>query len=172
MKSPVIHSLLLAMVILNAIEATAADPQTPIRRQDFKVGDRPAFIIAPPKERAGPTPWILYAPTLGRGLPGKAEHWMFRQFLDAGMAIAGVDVGESYGSPAGRATYNALHKHLTTKRGFATKACLPARSRGGLIDLGRPSSVDGTMNRRRQAAQHDHAHAHRHGGPSRASVVR
>jgi hypothetical protein len=24
---------------------------------------------------------------------------MFRQFLDAGIAIAGVDVGESYGSP-------------------------------------------------------------------------
>ena len=58
---------------------------------------------------------------------------MFRQFLNAGIAIAGVDVGESYGSPRGRDTYNALHKMVTEERGFAQKACLLARSRGGLM---------------------------------------
>jgi len=113
--------------------AGAADTAARFRRQQFKIDGRPAFIIAPAKKRSGATPWVLYAPTLGRGLPGGAEHWMFGQFLDAGIAIAGVDVGESYGSPAGRATYTALHKHLTTTQGFAPKACLLARSRGGLM---------------------------------------
>lgn len=104
-----------------------------LEREQFTVDSRPAFVIAPKKKLAGPTPWVLYAPTLGRGLPGEAEHWMFRQWLGAGIAIAGVDVGESYGSPTGRATYNALHKRLTEERGFARQACLLARSRGGLM---------------------------------------
>ncbi len=58
---------------------------------------------------------------------------MFEQFLAAGIAIAGIDVGESYGSPAGRALYSALHRELTEKRGLSKKACLLARSRGGLM---------------------------------------
>jgi pimeloyl-ACP methyl ester carboxylesterase len=58
---------------------------------------------------------------------------MFEQFLTAGIAIAGVDVGESYGSPKGRAIYSALYKELVTTKNFAPKAALLARSRGGLM---------------------------------------
>ena len=58
---------------------------------------------------------------------------MFERFLKAGIAIAGVDVGESYGSPKGRAVYSSLHEHLVSKRGLANQACLLARSRGGLM---------------------------------------
>jgi fermentation-respiration switch protein FrsA (DUF1100 family) len=58
---------------------------------------------------------------------------MFERFLKAGIAIAGVDVGESYGSPDGRRVYSALHQELAEKRGLAKKACLLARSRGGLM---------------------------------------
>ena len=58
---------------------------------------------------------------------------MFERFLKAGIAIAGIDVGESYGSPKGRALYSALHRHLVEKRGMARQACLLARSRGGLM---------------------------------------
>ena len=116
-----------------AAQASTPSAKVSFEREKFTVDKRPAFIIPPTKKLAVPTPWVLYAPTLGRGLPGKAEHWMFRQFLEAGIAIAGVDVGESYGSPNGRATCNALHKRLTETRGFAQKACLLARSRGGLM---------------------------------------
>jgi len=42
-------------------------------------------------------------------------------------------VGESYGSPKGRAIYTALHEHLVKKRGLDKQACLLARSRGGLM---------------------------------------
>jgi hypothetical protein len=116
-----------------AARAVAPDEKISLEREKLTIAGRPAFVIAPAKKVDGPTPWVLYAPTLGRGLPGGAEHWMFRQWLAAGIAIAGVDVGESYGSPKGRATYNALHKLLTEKRGFDPQACLLARSRGGLM---------------------------------------
>lgn len=104
-----------------------------MKKQELAVKDRPAFLIEP--ERRAPdaaTPWVWYAPLLP-GLPDGAEDWMFERFLDAGIGVAAVDVGESCGNPAGRAVYSALHEELTARRGFAKKACLLARSRGGLM---------------------------------------
>jgi alpha-beta hydrolase superfamily lysophospholipase len=95
------------------------------------VSGHTAFLILP-AQKASNTPWVWYAPTL-RGLPGQEEKWMFEKFLAAGIAVAGIDVGESYGSPQGRALYSALHNELVQKRGFSEKACLLARSRGGLM---------------------------------------
>lgn len=104
----------------------------PIPGEAFLVEGRPAFLISPAEVGSGPTaPWVWYAPTLP-GLPGDAEKWMFRRFLDAGIAIAGIDVGESFGSPDGRRLFTALYEELT-RRGLAEKACLLARSRGGLM---------------------------------------
>ncbi len=92
-------------------------------------------------------PWVWYAPTLGRGLPGGAEQWMFERLHHAGIAIAGIDVGESYGSPQGRAIYQALYEELTQKRGYRAKPVLLARSRGGLMlyswAVEHPESVGG-----------------------------
>ena len=130
--------LLSASLAIPAVAQSAEDTSTATRefqRERFTVADRPAFVFRPTRELPGPTPWILYAPTLGRNLPGPAEAWMFRQFLDAGIAIAGVDVGESFGSPQGRAVYNSLHKRLTSEEGLSQRACLLARSRGGLMLL-------------------------------------
>jgi len=107
--------------------------QLPIQGEVFTVAGRMAFLILPAKtDPDEATPWVWYAPTL-QGLPGKAETWMFDQFLAKGIAIAGVDVGESYGSPRGRALYSALYRELVDKRGLSKKACLLARSRGGLM---------------------------------------
>ena len=61
---------------------------------------------------------------------------MFEQFLAEGIAIAGIDVGESYGSPAGVALYSALYRELTEQRHFAIRPVLLGRSRGGLMTLG------------------------------------
>ena len=118
----------------------AADtpPQTPrknlpIKGEVFTIEGRTAFLILPEKNKSGtPIPWVWYAPTL-KGLPGELEKWMFEKFLDNGIAIAGIDVGESYGSPNGTALYSALYKELVEKRGLAKQACLLARSRGGLM---------------------------------------
>ena len=111
----------------------AVEKNLPIKGEVFTIEDRTVFLILPEKTKSsGPIPWVWYAPTL-KGLPGKYEKWMFEKFLDNGIAIAGVDVGESYGSPEGRAVYSALHRELVEKRGLAKKACLLARSRGGLM---------------------------------------
>lgn len=60
---------------------------------------------------------------------------MFQRFLDSGIAIAGIDVGESYGNPQGRLLYSSLHQELTQQRGYSAKPVLLARSRGGLMTL-------------------------------------
>ncbi len=101
----------------------------------FLVQGHNAFVILPPTTPTnGAIPWVWYAPTLP-GLPGDEEQWMFAKFSQAGIAIAGIDVGESYGSPDGRALYSALYDELTQHRGFAAKAVLLGRSRGGLMTL-------------------------------------
>ena len=58
---------------------------------------------------------------------------MFQKFLNEGIAIAGIDVGESYGSPAGRAIFTSFYRELVEKRRASKKPCLLARSRGGLM---------------------------------------
>ena len=100
--------------------------------ESFLVAGRPAFILTPPEgKRRTPQPWIFYAPTLPP-YPDSHEKWMHERFLDAGVAVAGIDVGEAYGSPKGREQFTALYRELTEKRGFAAKPCLLGRSRGGL----------------------------------------
>ncbi len=108
----------------------------PIPGETLSVSNRQAFLIPSSKAPAtGPKPWVWYAPTLPN-LPGGNERWMFERLLAAGIAIAGIDVGESYGSPEGRQWYSDLYAELTERRGYCTKPALLARSRGGLMTLG------------------------------------
>ncbi|MCA9035917.1 MAG: prolyl oligopeptidase family serine peptidase [Planctomycetaceae bacterium] len=106
----------------------------PIDGQVFEIEGRTAFLIPPESVRPGQAvPWIWYAPTLPN-LPSNAEEWMFRRFTRNGIAIAGIDVGESYGSPAGSRLYTLLYEHLVSK-GFSSRPILLGRSRGGLMTL-------------------------------------
>jgi len=113
----------------------APQKSLPLSGEVFRVEGRTAFVILPEAKRANrPIPWVWYAPTLPN-LPGDAEKWMFERFIRAGIAIAGIDVGESYGSPEGRALFTAFHRELTKNRGFAPRAVMLGRSRGGLMTL-------------------------------------
>lgn len=49
---------------------------------------------------------------------------MFERFLAAGIAVAGVDVGESYGSPQGRSHFTASYQELIGERVFSRKPVL------------------------------------------------
>lgn len=107
----------------------------PLPGEAFHFQGRAAFLISPPHPtKSQRLPWIWYAPTLP-GLPGAEEKWMFERFLAAGIAIAGIDVGESFGSPNGRALYTAFHRELSRKRGLSSRPVLLGRSRGGLMTL-------------------------------------
>lgn len=88
-----------------------------------------AFLILPAQSN-DKLPWIWYAPTLP-GLPGAEEVWMFDKFLQAGIAIAGIDVGESFGNLQGRARYSSFHQYLRQEYNFSNKASLLARSQEG-----------------------------------------
>ncbi len=132
--------LLLTLLRLMAEPLSAADgaaAQSPVKKlilpgEAFPIENRPAFILWPDEaKRSTPQPWIMYAPTLPR-LPDRHEKWMHEQFLAAGVAVAGIDIGEAYGSPAGQQLFSSLYAELTGKRGFAKKLCLLGRSRGGL----------------------------------------
>ena len=123
---------------LAAIPERAAAPaaERPTAAMQFsEIEGRRAFVIMPPAPPAGrPIPWIAYTPCLlDQGLPGGAEDWMFERFLAAGIAVAGIDAGDTHGNPRSRELFTRLHEELTTKRGFSERVCLLARSRGGLF---------------------------------------
>ncbi len=114
-----------------SLDITEGKKALPMSGESFKVNGRDAFLILPEKASKN-TPWVWYAPTLS-GLPASTEVWMFNKFLAQGIAIAGIDVGESFGSPDGRKGFSDLYQYLTTQRGLGPKPCLLARSRGGLM---------------------------------------
>lgn len=141
-SKPLRRSLLcLGILLLAPLAAPGANvppiptKALPLPGEVFQVAGRTAFLIpAPGVVTAATKPWVWYAPTLEK-YPGPEERWMFGQFLAAGIAIAGIDVGESYGSPAGRAWFTALYHELTRSRGYGPKPVLLGRSRGGLMAL-------------------------------------
>ena len=106
---------------------------------EFLVNGHKAFLVKPPRPPAdGSRPWIWYAPTLTDAagkwtLPGARHAKVIRPALDAGCHFVGVDVGESYGSPAGREVFTAFHRLLVDKMGLDSKAMLFPVSRGGLM---------------------------------------
>jgi pimeloyl-ACP methyl ester carboxylesterase len=141
-----------ALALADVADASKNAPAAPIKQlilpgEAFLVAGRPAFVMLPLAEkRRKPQPWICYAPTLP-GYPDAHEKWMHEQFLAAGVAVAGIDVGEAYGSPAGRERFTQLYRELTEKRGFAGRPCMLGRSRGGLWvsswAIEHPASVSG-----------------------------
>jgi pimeloyl-ACP methyl ester carboxylesterase len=107
-------------------------PSLPLLGERLEVDGRPAFVLLPEANlRRQPQPWVFYAPTLP-GLPDEHERWMHERFLAAGVAVAGIDVGECYGSPLSHKTLTSFHESLVRQKGFAMRPCLLGRSRGGL----------------------------------------
>jgi len=99
----------------------------------FLLEGRPAFVLAPTEEAVpseGRKPWVFYAPAL-MDYPDEAESWLHRQLLETGVAVAGIDVGEAYGSPDAFPWFEALYEEMAA-RGYARKPALLGRSRGGL----------------------------------------
>ncbi|MDO8588840.1 MAG: prolyl oligopeptidase family serine peptidase [Armatimonadota bacterium] len=103
-------------------------------RAEFDVaGDRGFAILPPEDKRRKRMPWVWYAPTFIGMLPNESNGWIAGRLLAKGIAICGVDVGESYGNPQGRAAYTEFHKFVVAKFGLSRKPCLWAQSRGGLM---------------------------------------
>ncbi|MCA9057391.1 MAG: prolyl oligopeptidase family serine peptidase [Planctomycetaceae bacterium] len=127
----------LVLVFNSTLCAQDQDPPKVVKQlilpgESFLVEGRAAFVMLPPESlRRSPQPWIMYAPTLP-AYPDIHEKWMHEQFLNAGIAVAGIDIGEAYGSPNGRRLMTALYDELVQHRDYAAKPALLGRSRGGL----------------------------------------
>ncbi len=101
--------------------------------QVFQVNRQTAFVMLPEESlRNRPQPWVWYAPTLP-GLPDAHEKWMHEKLLQAGIAVAGIDIGESFGNRTGRDAFSDFYQEMTERRGFAGRVVLLGRSRGGLM---------------------------------------
>ena len=131
--------ILFASATLSAADKTEADFLSFAgERPNFVLeGEQRGFVILPKNSSAkikGKRPWIWYAPAFFKPeLPGRELEWLFPRFLQAGFAIAGVDVGESYGNPGGRKAFTELHSYVVKEFKLSRKACLLPQSRGGLM---------------------------------------
>jgi len=97
-----------------------------------RVAGHTGFLALPKDVKAGKkTPWLWFVPVAGN-LPGKLEQWMMDQCLTNGIAVAGIDLAGDFGTPAGRAAMTAFYREVTRNHGLTNKACLLARSYGGL----------------------------------------
>ncbi len=116
------------------LKPVAESTQFDAKRLDFTVAGAPGFVIIPSgKEFGGYHPWLWYAPTFIGALPGNRHAEYFKPLLDAGFFIAGVEVGESFGSPKGTETYQAFYQYVVETFQLSPKAALLPQSRGGLM---------------------------------------
>lgn len=120
-------------------EAKPKRNQVLLNADVFQINGRHAFIMKPETpasnaetsaSNADGKPWIFYGPTLP-AYPDKNETWMHQKFLDAGVAVAGIDIGEAYGSPLSQPHFDALYDEMIS-RGYSARPALLGRSRGGL----------------------------------------
>jgi pimeloyl-ACP methyl ester carboxylesterase len=103
-------------------------------RIELSVDGTPGYLILPNKPAsADALPWVWYAPVIRGEFPRAETDWLFTRLLMNGIAIAGVDVGESYGNPQGVARFTRFYRHVVEKYHLGSKACLVPQSRGGLM---------------------------------------
>ena len=126
---------MLALLIATAFLSEAIQGQDVYggERHTIELGEYKGFVLAPPIPGAeGARPWIWYAPVLGNN-PSPNTAWMLRQLIAAGFYVAGVNVGESMGNPAGRKGFSLFYDRIVAEFKLEPKARFIAQSRGGLM---------------------------------------
>ncbi len=126
---PIICLLILSLTAGTAFAADAL-PKTATK---FEVNGHTAYLYAAPKPAEG-NPWVWFAPTL-KGLSLTTRKVYYESFLNAGVSIAGCDLGEVRGAPASTAQFTLFYDEMV-KRGWSSKPILIGQSRGGLMMLG------------------------------------
>lgn len=99
----------------------------------FEIDGHVAVVYHAPRPAEG-KPWLWYAPTLKGGLSLAGRKVYFDAFMNAGISVAGFDLGEVRGAPGSTAKFTLFH-HEMVKRGFSPKPILLGQSRGGMMTL-------------------------------------
>ncbi|MEI8205776.1 MAG: prolyl oligopeptidase family serine peptidase, partial [Kiritimatiellales bacterium] len=101
--------------------------------ETFLVDGRKA-VIHPAANPAKGKPWLWYAPALNGGV-SIVQHKLYADACQqAGIAIAGYDLGEVRGAPKSAAQFTKFYDEMV-KRGYSPKPILLGQSRGGLMML-------------------------------------
>ena len=125
--------VLLTTLLLSVSQSFAIGNLSPLPVEYFSVEGHDAFVIEAEHPADG-KPWVWYAPTL-KVLPSSNWHgWYFKQLLEAGISIGGIDLGEVRGSPASNEKFTLFYDEMV-RRGFSRKPILLGQSRGGLMML-------------------------------------
>lgn len=97
-----------------------------------------SFIRWPGGKVGSTTKWVWYAPTFllrpGMGptpMPQQVGYY-FDELEAAGIAVVGVDVDESFGSPEGRQVFEQFYQYMQGQ-GMDEQGCMILQSRGGLM---------------------------------------
>lgn len=125
-----IVSLLMLSLASGTAFAAATLPKTATK---FEVSGHTAYLYAAPSPAAG-KPWVWFAPTL-KGLSLAGRKMYYEAFLNAGVSLAGCDLGEVRGAPASTAQFTLFYDEMV-RRGWSDKPILIGQSRGGLMMLG------------------------------------
>jgi Prolyl oligopeptidase family len=110
----------------------AAQDSLPKIAETFEVDGHQAFVYAAPKP-APAKPWLWYAPTLN-GVSLVQRKLYFESLMQAGVSIAGFDLGEVRGAPGSTAKFSLFYDEMV-KRGWSPQPILLGQSRGGLMML-------------------------------------
>ena len=101
--------------------------------ETFEVDGHKAVIHAAAKPAEG-KPWLWYAPALKGGV-SIVQHKLYADACQqAGIAIAGYDLGEVCGAPKSAAQFTKFYDEMV-KRGYSPKPILLGQSRGGMMTL-------------------------------------
>ncbi|MBL9117252.1 MAG: prolyl oligopeptidase family serine peptidase [Verrucomicrobiaceae bacterium] len=106
---------------------------TPVKPEVFKVDEHKAVLYTAQKLAEG-KPWVWYAPTLKGGVSLAGRTMYFEAFMNAGISLAGYDLGEVRGAPGSAAKFSRFYDAMI-KRGFSAKPILLGQSRGGMMTL-------------------------------------
>jgi pimeloyl-ACP methyl ester carboxylesterase len=126
LRSSVLGVAMLCVAVANAADTLPKSPET------WEVDGHKALLYAPPQPAPG-RPWVWYAPTI-KGLSLAMRPAYFEGFLNAGIGIAGFDLGEVRGAPASTAKFTKFYDDMV-RRGWSSKPILLGQSRGGLMML-------------------------------------
>jgi alpha-beta hydrolase superfamily lysophospholipase len=131
MKHTRVFCNVLLCATLLALPIVAQDLPRPAA-ETFEIDGHKAFAYSAPKPAPG-KPWLWYAPTLN-GVSLVQRKLYFESFMQAGIGIAGFDLGEVRGAPASTAKFSLFCDEMV-RRGWSPKPILLGQSRGGLMML-------------------------------------
>lgn len=101
------------------------------------VGTSAHGFILPATVNTGRMKWVWYAPAFMPNTGGLTpaniqQQFYFDSLRSQGFTIVGMDIGESFGSPAGRALYKAFYDQLMLM-GYESTGVFYLQSRGNLM---------------------------------------